>query len=445
MTETQVVIVGAGITGLALDRELHRRGVETRVLEAAGRAGGVVRSVRADGRVLDAGPQRTRLVPSVARLVDELGLEDRLLRGDPDLPLFVCRQGRLRRVPFSPGEFVATDLLTVRGKLRMLLEPLLPGAREGPRPRETVEAFVTRKLGREAYLRLVGPLYGGIYASDPGEMLVEHSLGRALERAGLDDGSLVLAAARWAASRGEPPPPVTFADGMQELTDALGRRAGDRLVLSRPVVDARRAGDATGAGGRWEVVTAEGPVRAGEVVLTCPADEAARILAGEAPDVAGRLDRLRYNPIGVVHLSSACDLEGYGYQMALPEDTATRGVTWNASLFGRDGVYTAYLGGALRPEAMELSDRDLGEVARREFREVTGCDARVLRVGRTRMPARDRSWTAMEGLAPPAGIRLCAAYTGRAGIPGRLEAARRTAEAIAGGAGGGAVSPPPGR
>ncbi|MFW6193831.1 MAG: protoporphyrinogen oxidase, partial [Gemmatimonadota bacterium] len=239
MTRTDVAIVGAGLSGLALDRELHRRGVDTLVLEADGRPGGVVRSLRVDGRVLDAGPQRTRLVPEVESLVEDLGLGERVVTAPRGLPLFVYRDGRLRRVPFTIPEFVTTDLLSVRGKLRAVAEPLLPAARKRPSPGESVAAYLTRRLGREACLHLVGPLYGGIYASDPAEMPVEHSLGPALERLGAADGSLVVAAARRMLSGKEAPPAATFTDGMAELTDALADRAGDRLRLSCPATGLR--------------------------------------------------------------------------------------------------------------------------------------------------------------------------------------------------------------
>lgn len=430
MTETDVAVVGAGITGLALAWELDRRGVDARVLEAADRPGGVVRSLSVEGRVLEAGPQRTRMSPPVARLVEALELEDRLLVAARDLALFVLRDGRLRRVPTSPGELLTGDLLTWRGKLRVLLEPLVPRRDD----RGSVAAWTTRRLGREAYRCLVGPFVGGLYASDPAEMPVERTLMPALERAGLADGSLVLGWVRRRTRRGDDggaPPVVSFREGMQELTDALHRRVRSRVHLSTPAREVRRTGGGPEGTPGWRVETGDGTVRARRVVLTCPADDAAGLLGGAAPDAARRLAGLRYNRLAVVHLVGDCGLRGYGYQVALGEGTATRGATWNASLFGRGGVHTAYLGGALRPEVAELPDREVGEIARREFHGATGCETRVLRVGRARMPAWDRSWRGL-GQAPlPPGLRICANYVSRAGIPGRLREARETAGELA--------------
>lgn len=421
-TETvPVAVVGAGITGLALGRELAARGVESFTLEAAERVGGIIHSPTVRGRVLEMGPQRTRLVPNVRRLVEDLGLTDRLLTPPGELPLYVYVEGRLRRVPTTPLEFLATDLLTPAGKLRLLLEPFTGQAREG----ETVAEFVTRKLGREAYERIVGPLYGGVYGSDPREMPMEHTLGRALATVGFTGRSLVFAAGRWMLSGGTAPAAASFEDGMQELTDALHAGRSDRIAVGTPARSLRREE------GAWIVETASGELRARDVVLTCPADRAAALLEAEAPDAAGLLAGIRYNPLAIVHLLSDFEMEAMGYQIAHHEGFGTRGVTFNDALFGREGVYTVYLGGASAPELPGRPDEEVVDVARREFREVTGHDSELLRIGRTKMAAWDRSRAELDRLRLPERVHLCAAYESRAGIPGRLENARELAEALA--------------
>ncbi|MBA3970186.1 MAG: FAD-dependent oxidoreductase, partial [Gemmatimonadetes bacterium] len=120
-------IIGGGLTGLALAHFLSRSGVPHMVWEAEDRPGGVIRSGRVDGHLLEWGPQRTRLVGSVGELVRELGLEDQVVTAPPGLPLFVYRRGKLRRVPFSAGDFVRSDLLSWPAKLRVLLEPFTRG------------------------------------------------------------------------------------------------------------------------------------------------------------------------------------------------------------------------------------------------------------------------------------------------------------------------------
>lgn len=422
MNRTGVVVVGAGITGLALAHELARRDREHVVLEAEDRPGGVIRSVRVEGKVLETGPQRTRRVPPVDRLVEQLDLEGELLEAPDDLPLYVYADGELRRVPMSIGQLLRTDLLSLRGKLRMALEPLTPAAR----PDETVADFVTRKLGREAHDRLIGPLYGGIYGSDTRDMLVEHSLGRALNRIGAGERSLAWTGIRWMLKGAETPAACSFRDGMQTLPRALYRAHADRIRLDDPVLEVSRTeGDRT-----WRVTAESDGWLADDVVLTVPSREAARLTREALPALAGRLERFTYNPIVTVHLEGDCGLRGMGYQIALGEGFATRGATWNESLFGRDGVHTTYLGGAGREDLWGAPDDQLAGIARREFERVTGCETRPLNVARSRMPAWDRTWKVQDEIELPTGLHLCAAYVSRAGIPGRLEAARDLAEAL---------------
>jgi protoporphyrinogen/coproporphyrinogen III oxidase len=417
-----IAIVGAGITGLALAHELARRGADFVVLEAAERPGGVVRSGRVEGHLLDWGPQRTRLVGPVRALVAELGLEEEVVTAPAGLPLFVYHGGKLRRVPFSAAEFLRTDLLGAGAKLRVLLEPLTGGPRGG----ERVAEFFTRKLGRGAYLHVLGPLYGGLYASDPADMEVELSLAHVLREFGIGR-SLLLPLLRRGGSI-DPPPAASFREGMQALPEALYRRHRERVRLGWPVRGLLRTQ------GGYRVLGEGGEVEAREVVVTAAPGAAARVLAGVAPEASERIRGLTCNPLAVVHLHAATELRGLGYQVSLAEPLATRGVTFNDSLFGRTGVYTAYLGGAKRPEVVEWSDLRIAETAVREFRDVTGCDARPLAVARERMPAWDVSWRALRGLVLPQGIHLAANWESRPGIPGRLAQAGRLAERLSAGA-----------
>jgi oxygen-dependent protoporphyrinogen oxidase len=415
-----IAIVGAGMTGLALAHELARRGVEHVVLEAADRPGGVVRSGRVEGHLLDWGPQRTRLVGPVRALVAELGLEDEVVTAPAGLPLLVYHAGKLRRVPFSAADFLRTNLLSPAAKLRVLAEPLTAGPRAG----ERVADYFTRKLGRSAYLHLLGPLYGGLYASDPADMEMELSLAHVLREFGIGR-SLLLPLLRRGGSI-DPPAAVSFREGIQALPEALYRMHRANVRLGSPV----REMSETASG--YRLSFDGGEVDARQVVVTASPPAAARLLGSVAPDAAGRIGRLTCNPLAVVHLHAATELRGLGYQVSLAESLSTRGVTFNDSLFGRTGVYTAYLGGAKRPEVVEWSDERIGEAAVDEFRAVTGYDARPLAVARERMPAWDVSWRALQGLALPAGLHLAANWESRPGIPGRLAQAKRLAERLAG-------------
>lgn len=414
-----IAIIGGGLTGLALGYELARRGAPHVVLEASDRPGGVVRSARVEGHLLEWGPQRARLTQGLAELVAELGLADELITAPAGLPLFVYRRGKLRRVPYSAIEFLRTDLFSLRGKARVLLEPFTSGAR----PDEAVSELFTRKVGREAYESLLGPLYGGLYASDPADMVVDLSLGHVMREFGIGRSLLLPLLRR--GGRIDPPPACSFREGLQTLPAALHAANRANVRLKSPVDAIRRNGSG------FELDAAGESLRVDQVVVTAPAPASAGLLRGVDPELASRIEGLRYNPLAVVHLHAQTGLRGLGYQVSLAERLLTRGVTFNDSLFGRRGVYTAYLGGAKAPEVVRLADEEIGRLAVEEFREVTGAEARVLSVAREAMPAWDRTWAAIREMRPPDGLQIAANWQARPGMPGRLAQAKRLAAQLA--------------
>ncbi len=125
-----VVVAGARLSGLAVAEAILRRVPQTSVLclEARERTGGCIRTIRRDGFVMEAGPAGfLDRSGAMRRLAAALGMEDRLiLSNGGEQVRWVQRGGRLHRFPSSVGSFLLSDLLSARGKLRMLLDPFQP-------------------------------------------------------------------------------------------------------------------------------------------------------------------------------------------------------------------------------------------------------------------------------------------------------------------------------
>lgn len=417
----RVGIIGGGITGLALTHALARRGVDSILFERAEDVGGVIRTVRHDGRIVELGPQRTRLSPPVRRLVDELELRSEILEARPGARLFIWARGRLRVVPTRPRGLLTGDLLSPAGRARVALEPLTGGVR----PQESVARYFRRKLGREAYARLFGPLVSATFGSDPETMPAARVLPRFLGPLGVKRSLLAAARRR---KPGATPPAFTFREGMDTLPRAIARRHAERIRVSAPVEEIRRSGR------RFEI--GHGGARAGSeavdhVVIATPAPAAAQLLRPVASAAADRLAGLRYHRVAVVPLEVESAPEGFGFQVALGERWRTRGVTWNASLFGRDGLCTAYLGGGLDPDVAAWNSARVERTAAEEYEAIHGAAAAPLCTARPRLPAYDRSWAALAGLDLPPGITLAAGYTGRLGISSRIAEAESVAERLA--------------
>ncbi|WP_340101121.1 protoporphyrinogen oxidase [Salinibaculum salinum] len=414
-----VGVVGAGITGLALTHYLRERDVDVITFDAREAAGGVIQSQQRDGHVVELGPQRMRATPGIRELAGAAGVEDDIVTASEG-SLFVYSRGRLREAPTDVKPFLRTDLLSWPEKLRFLAEPLTRDAQ----PQESVADVFSRKFGRAAYERFVGPLYGGLYASDPSEMPAKFAL-EGLMRREQEAGSL-LSAFRQRVGSGEKSPAASFPDGLQTLPEALADTYADSVHLDEPVtaIGQQRAG--------YSLETPDSEYDVDQVVVTTPADVAADLLDGVAENTDA-LAELTYNPLALVYLAADGLPSGLGYQVAYDEDLHTLGVSFNGAMFDRNGLCTVFLGGMHDPEILTQSDDQLDEIATTEFERATGYEAEVVDIVRRDrwFPAYDQTWWGLDDVTTPDGMHLATNYTARMGIPSRVREARELSERLA--------------
>ncbi|HEX7138456.1 MAG TPA: protoporphyrinogen oxidase, partial [Vicinamibacterales bacterium] len=233
------VVIGAGIAGLTTAYQLTRDGASVRVLEASGRAGGVIFSEQFDGFTIDAGPDSLLVQkPEAIALCRELGLGDRLVSTKPPRLAYIQRNRRLHALPAASilgiptriGPFLSTRLFSWPGKLRMGAELFVPAKRdEGD---ESVGAFMRRRFGQEATDFLAEPLLAGIHAGDV-ERLSLKSVFPRFRDAERTHGSVLRAFA--AQMRTAPAAEGAFRSlpgGLTELTCALARALRPDCLLT---------------------------------------------------------------------------------------------------------------------------------------------------------------------------------------------------------------------
>lgn len=419
----RVGVVGGGITGLAVTHYLAENNVDVVTFEADAEPGGVIHSEKRNGRVLEFGPQRLRLSNEISQLVDDLSLNEDLIRVEGDPPLYVYVDGRLRLVPKSIWQFIRTDLLTWREKLRLLREPFS----DPLDPQETITEGFRRKCGDGVTRKMIDPLVGGMYGSTTDTMPVSYAL-EPLLAFEATHRSLLRGALRRIRSSDGISPVVSFEDGLQTLPTALYERHSPYINLNTPVESIEPF-----AGNQFAVRTGKGSVGVDHVVLTPRAKTVATLLADFDDATIEPLTELRYNDLVVVHLSASIDRPGFGYQIAQGEGFKTLGVTWNASLLGRSDVHTAFLAGMRNPDLLELPAEKIGRIAAREFEAITDEPATVVEVRKlpSIVPAYDQSWNRLNEIEVPDGMSLATNYTGRIGIPSRIREAKALADQLA--------------
>lgn len=387
-----LVVVGGGIAGLSAAWAAAKRGWSVRLLEAGRNVGGKIRSERRDGFLIEWGPSSfLGSAEPIWALIEDLHLEDQVVRGQAPSDRFIYRNRRARKLPSGPGSLLSGDYMTLGGKLRMFAEPFVLG---DARPDDTVASFARRRLGEEAAQYLVTPFVSGIYAGDPDRLGARDAFPR-LWQWEHEAGSVVMGALLGGVKRhgkddkdDEPARPrrrglYNFKEGFGTLPKALAATLPPGSVQTQSVVHAiERQADGTYLV-RFAPTTdasALATVTARHVVVALPARAAAGLLR-DVPLAQDLLHGVELCRVAVVHIGGR-DPDGiapHGFGILIPpgEGLRTLGILMPSSLFpGRapDGgwLHTGFIGGALDPDAVDLPDDTLVSLVRRAQQQAFG-------------------------------------------------------------------------
>jgi oxygen-dependent protoporphyrinogen oxidase len=365
--EIDAVVAGAGIAGLAAALELQSAGCDVLVVDPADRPGGVMRTDHHKGYVFENGPNTTLVKAPMRAFLARRGLDETLLRASPaSSRRFVYRDGDLIEAPASLWGLARTPLISHRGKLSALAEPL---RRRGKGEPESVAEFVGRRLGEEAASGLVGPFLTGVYAGDENELgaaavfpeLVAHE-----QRY----GSIALGGLVGALRRGKP----KGLRGSHSSAQGFGpfaRRMAE--ALAEPPALGSRVSWVARDGPRWHVdltsPSGDMALSAARVVVAAPSYAAADVLRGIDGEMAAALEGIAYAPIvaapvGVEHGRSRQPIEGFGFLVPREANLGLLGCLFMSQLFpGRapagHELLHCMIGGVRWPEAVHLPDAEL--------------------------------------------------------------------------------------
>jgi protoporphyrinogen/coproporphyrinogen III oxidase len=376
------LVVGGGISGLVCAYSLRKAGIDAQLLEASSRPGGVIRSERRDGFLLELGPQSFNGTAPVLELCCELGIDGQLVQAPPRAPRYVLVGGALRKVPLSPPAFFVSSLFSAVTKWSVLRD--LFGKSQPPEPDESVAAFVRRKFSAEMLEKLVGPFVSGIYAGDPEQLSLRASF-PTLHEAEKSAGSVLRGIMRAAKSKKGPrerPALLSFREGNETLIRALATRLGPALRCGVEVTGIR-LGNA-GAADKFEAhFTADGHkeiIGAGQLVVATPTNVASKMLRAVDNSFDSPLGGIAYAPVAIVSLGYrkpdvGHPLEGFGFLVPRSAGLEILGSVWNSSLFPNrapDGnvLLTSFVGGATNPQAATRSSQALISLVHREIAPV---------------------------------------------------------------------------
>lgn len=458
-TPLDVLIIGAGLTGLTTAYHLKQAGQSLHLIEQRERTGGVIESYREGGFIYESGPT-TGIIShaSVPRLLSKFPGLMRIASHEANRRLILKSLGKKKGeqqtflpLPASPLAGLRTPLFTLKDKLNILLEPFRA---RGCREDESIAELVVRRLGKSFLDYAVDPFIGGIYAGDPHRLVTRYALPKlyALEE---QYGSFIRGAiAKAREPKDEEARSVTkeifsTSGGLSRLTEALTAHIGTEH-FSLGINDCRviRSED-----GLYEALftTADGvqqTIRARHLVTTVPAPALKELLPFLREEDLSPITSLRYAPIVQVtwgmRATTLPHFYAFGGLVPSHEDHQLLGVLHPSACFDDRApqggtLLSIFLGGMRAPEVIDYSDHEIEALVRERLNRLLGITHApdLLRIFRHRMAipqyeassgARLERISLLESRF--SGLHLAGAIRDGIGIPDRIKQGEALAHLI---------------
>lgn len=400
----RVAVIGGGLSGLAAAHRLielsetRHQPLDLTLFEAGPRLGGLVETHRISDYLVECGADSfITNKPAAVELCRRLGLEGQLIPTDDRYRgALILHHGKPVPVPegfalLSPSQLwpvLTSPLLSLRGKLRLACEYFIPPRTNGRD--ESLAEFVTRRFGKETLDRIVQPLVGGIYTSDPHKLSLAATMPRFLEME-RRHGSLIRASRRRTTSEESERRAtgaryalfLTVRDGLSTLIDRLQERIAARARLRwntrvETLLPSEQGGYRIEHGNETETFDA--------VILALPAFRAADLIENWDATLAGSLRQIEYASSAIVVTGHRLTdiqhpLDSFGLVVPAIERRRILAVSFASRKFpGRapEGhiLLRTFVGGAMQPEELQRTDERMIEVVREELRDIFGVSSR---------------------------------------------------------------------
>lgn len=384
--KTDILIIGAGLTGLTTAYTLASKGKNVHVLERMERPGGQIHTYSEDGFVFESGPNTGSISnPEVVELMQELEKTSNgkcRLETAPDSSKrrLIWKGDRFRELPSGLGSAITTPLFTLGDKFRILGEPW---RKKGTNPDETVGELARRRLGKSFVDYAVDPFLSGVYAGDPNTLVTRYALPK-LYNLEQNYGSFVRGAIKKAkvpkTERDKLATKKVFSavGGLSNITDSMADFLGDRISLgvsNLKINPKENAWEATflDKSGNQQTISAS------TVITTCGSYSLPDILPFVEPELMNQVNNLKYAPmievcVGVKDTLGG-DYKAFGGLVPTIEKKKVLGVLFPSACFsGRapkgGALFTYFIGGVKHAEMLEKSDSEITSIVEEVFHDM---------------------------------------------------------------------------
>jgi oxygen-dependent protoporphyrinogen oxidase len=368
-TDHQVIIIGAGLSGLAAAHFLRKALPEASllVLEKDSRPGGAIMSFQQQGFLAEWGPHGflNNTEESLELLKDTGLFEKAQLAPLGNFVRFVCHRGRLMQLPQNPKQLLSSPLLTLGAKLRILGDLFISPLEDD----QTIGDWAARRFGR-GVLHLIDAAVTGTFAGDFTKLSIDAVMPGLREMEKTHGSVLKAMKKRKKKTNGtssplDLPAMVSFPGGMEDLVKTL---ASDKPIRYGMGVSAISPSD-----DGWVIQVNGQQLSAASLILALPINNALQLLTPLDRPPVQTVPTARINNVIMGFSNRAKVPYGFGYLAPEAEKRFTMGVMFSSHMFpGRCPENTvlveALVGGRRHPERLELGD---DELVRRVYEDIS--------------------------------------------------------------------------
>ena len=337
----KLAIVGGGISGLSLAYYLQDK-FEITIFEKE-KWGGKAYTQKVDNYLFEEGVNGfLSNSPKTLELCKEIGIEP--IKANENAKKRFIYDDKLIEIPLKPIDFIKSDIMSFKGKIRLLKEFFIkPKCEE-----ESVEEFAVRRLGKEFNDKMMIPMLAGIYASTP-EITSMNAAFPKLKKIECEYGSLFKGMMKLKRG-GQPSGELhSFEWGMSEFINRLKEKIKATFV-QQEIKDIDELKDFD------------------KIVLATPAYESASILK-KYEKLSSLLKKIKYNPVAIVGFDYE-DIKPVGFGILTIKEKSL-GILMDKYIFPNRNGIRVMVGGARYPEIKNFNEKEIIEIAKKDVEKIT--------------------------------------------------------------------------
>lgn len=354
------VIIGSGISGLSAAHFLSKKNNDFLVLESNNQVGGIIKGKIEKDFIYENGPNTVLLNnEAIKEIIKDCGLWDELQfpKDSSNQNRFVLHKNKLTKIPINPVSFILTPLLSMKSKLKILLEPFMSKHKENT----SVFEFISKRFGKEFHDKLIVPFITGIYAGNTKKMSAKHTL-KILWNLEQSHGSILKGILK--SKSNKKIKSFNFPKGLNQLTSKIALKLIDKIKFNFVVTQILK----TELG--YEIKSKSSSIFCKNIISTVPAYNLKKIISDEY--LVSELDKIIYSPVDVFHFGFLKNniknqTQGFGVLTKPSDNKNFLGILFNSRIFDyvspKDKeLFTVLVGGERQKELCELDPQRLKKI-----------------------------------------------------------------------------------